>query len=269
MFICKEPNLWIVVQRKKYLYHILIPNQTHWDLWKFTNVLLWKINATTFSHCSKSSFFVQKFNFDFTRKIVKKSCVKNSWKCWGFVKIEFLDKNLTFRKVCIIWILDFKLRLDVYISCFIIWIRAMCHRIVLWSHKRQKFILTGESASLNYSFVRGRNKGHSGLCWWTSWRNITLLIIITIFWLESDHWSVFLQLANIRSLHKQRLGTRSGWPRIRLLAFWPSLSWNCSFAVAFRSGRPAMQLIQINSIKKGITRIYLMVSHYKRRQYYR
>ena len=30
--------------------------------------------------------------FDFTRKIVKK--------IWGFVKIEFLDKNLTFRIVC-------------------------------------------------------------------------------------------------------------------------------------------------------------------------
>ena len=40
-------------------------------------------------------------NFDFNRKIVKKIWVKNSWKCWGFVKIEFLDKNLTFRIVCI------------------------------------------------------------------------------------------------------------------------------------------------------------------------
>ena len=30
--------------------------------------------------------------FDFTRKIVKK--------IWGFFKIEFLDKNLTFRIVC-------------------------------------------------------------------------------------------------------------------------------------------------------------------------
>ena len=40
-------------------------------------------------------------NFDVTRKIVKKNdWVKNSWKCWGFVKIEFLDKNLTFRIVC-------------------------------------------------------------------------------------------------------------------------------------------------------------------------
>ena len=39
-------------------------------------------------------------NFDFTRKIVKKIWMKNTWKCWGFVKIEFLDKNLTFR---IVW----------------------------------------------------------------------------------------------------------------------------------------------------------------------
>ena len=37
-------------------------------------------------------------NFDFTRKLVKKIWVKNSWKC--FVKIEFSDKNLTFRIVC-------------------------------------------------------------------------------------------------------------------------------------------------------------------------
>ena len=26
--------------------------------------------------------------------------MKNSWKCWSFVKIELLDKNLTFRIVC-------------------------------------------------------------------------------------------------------------------------------------------------------------------------
>ena len=26
--------------------------------------------------------------------------MKNSWKCWGFVRIEFLDRNLTFRIVC-------------------------------------------------------------------------------------------------------------------------------------------------------------------------
>ena len=40
-------------------------------------------------------------NFDFTRKIVKKIWGKNSWKCWGFVNIEFLDKNSTFR---IVWL---------------------------------------------------------------------------------------------------------------------------------------------------------------------
>ena len=40
-------------------------------------------------------------NFDFTRKIVKKIWMKNSWKRWGVVKIEFLDKNLGFRLVCV------------------------------------------------------------------------------------------------------------------------------------------------------------------------
>ena len=84
----------------------------------------------TQTHCSKSSFFVQKFNFDFPKKLSiffrvknswkfcgfelfscwqfwfhekncqKKIWVKNSWRFWGFVKIEFLDKNLTFRIVC-------------------------------------------------------------------------------------------------------------------------------------------------------------------------
>ena len=39
-------------------------------------------------------------NFDFTRKIVKKIWGEKLVKCWGFVKIEFLDKNLTFRIVC-------------------------------------------------------------------------------------------------------------------------------------------------------------------------
>ena len=82
------------------------------------------------AHCSKSSFFVQKYNFDFPKKLSiffevknswkccgfglfscwqlwfhekncqKKIWVKNSWKYWGFVKNEFLDINLTFRIVC-------------------------------------------------------------------------------------------------------------------------------------------------------------------------
>ena len=87
---------------------------------------------TLSAHCSKSSFFVQKFNFDFPSKLSifwvknawkycgfglfsywqlwfhekncqKKIWLKNSWKYWGFVKIEFLDKNLTFRIVCLVW----------------------------------------------------------------------------------------------------------------------------------------------------------------------
>ena len=40
-------------------------------------------------------------SFDFTRKIVKKNLGEKLVKMLGFVKIEFLDKNLTFRIVCI------------------------------------------------------------------------------------------------------------------------------------------------------------------------
>ena len=36
-------------------------------------------------------------NFDFTRKIVKKNFGEKLVKMLGVVKIEFLDKNLTFR----------------------------------------------------------------------------------------------------------------------------------------------------------------------------
>ena len=39
-------------------------------------------------------------NFDFTRKIVKKNLGEKFVKMLGFVKIEFLDKKLTFR---IVW----------------------------------------------------------------------------------------------------------------------------------------------------------------------
>ena len=43
--------------------------------------------------------FLNVDNFDFTRKIVKKNLGEKfvkMHKCLGFVKIEFLDKNLTF-----------------------------------------------------------------------------------------------------------------------------------------------------------------------------
>ena len=83
--------------------------------------------VSKYTHCLKSSFFVQKFNFDFPWKL-SIFWVKNSWKCcgfglfscwqlwfhekncqkkiwwkarWGFVEIEFLDKNLTFP---IVWL---------------------------------------------------------------------------------------------------------------------------------------------------------------------
>ena len=39
-------------------------------------------------------------NFDFTRKNVKKKLGEKLVKMLGFGKIEFLDKNLTFRIVC-------------------------------------------------------------------------------------------------------------------------------------------------------------------------
>ena len=37
-----------------------------------------------FSNCLKSSFFVQKFNFDFPRKLPNFFGVKKSWKCGGY-----------------------------------------------------------------------------------------------------------------------------------------------------------------------------------------
>ena len=44
---------------------------------------MWVRVPTKTTHCSKSSFFVQKFNFDFPRKLLI-FWVKNSWKCCGF-----------------------------------------------------------------------------------------------------------------------------------------------------------------------------------------
>ena len=50
--------------------------------------ILWKCCGFELISCSQLWFHEKKF------------WVKNSWKCWCFVKIEFLDKNLTFRIVC-------------------------------------------------------------------------------------------------------------------------------------------------------------------------
>ena len=45
--------------------------------------------------------FLAADNFDFTRKIVKKNLGEKFVKMLGYVKSEFLDKNLTFRIVCL------------------------------------------------------------------------------------------------------------------------------------------------------------------------
>ena len=63
--------------------------------WKLSNFFGWKTREKVVG-----LDFLAVDNFDFTWKIVKQIWVKNLWKCWSFVKIEFLDKNLTFR---IVW----------------------------------------------------------------------------------------------------------------------------------------------------------------------
>ena len=48
-------------------------------------IYLWMLSSSFYisTHCSKSPFFVQKFNFDFPRKL-SIFWVKNSWKCCDF-----------------------------------------------------------------------------------------------------------------------------------------------------------------------------------------
>ena len=50
---------------------------------KSQNEKMSKLYYSFITHCSKSSFFVQKFNFDFPRKLLIFSG-ENSWKCCGF-----------------------------------------------------------------------------------------------------------------------------------------------------------------------------------------
>ena len=63
-----------------------------WQLWFYEKNCQKKFRWKTRENVVVLDFLAVD-NFDFTRKIVKKIW----WKCWGFVKIEFLDKNLTFR----------------------------------------------------------------------------------------------------------------------------------------------------------------------------
>ena len=60
--------------------------------------------------------FLAVANFDFTKKIVKKIWVNNSLKCWGFVKIELLDKNLTLRTVWGLTVFEIQQKCLIFVS---------------------------------------------------------------------------------------------------------------------------------------------------------
>ena len=59
-------------------------------------------------------YFLAVDNFDFTRKIVKKNLGEKLVKMLGFVKIQFLDKNLTFRILC-----QIKKKKILFLKCFL------------------------------------------------------------------------------------------------------------------------------------------------------
>ena len=59
--------------------------------------LIWLCSLHS-AHCSKPSFFVQKFNFDFPWKLSIK-WVKNSWKCCGFGLFKTVDNYDFTRKI--------------------------------------------------------------------------------------------------------------------------------------------------------------------------
>ena len=60
----------------------------------------WRIDLL-YVHTVRNLHFLSKNSTLISReKLSKKIWMKNSWKCWGLVKIEFLYKNLTFR---IVW----------------------------------------------------------------------------------------------------------------------------------------------------------------------
>ena len=53
----------------------------------------WLLKIATITHCSKASFFVQKFNFDFPRKIVELFWVKTRENAavWDFLAVDNFD----------------------------------------------------------------------------------------------------------------------------------------------------------------------------------
>ena len=62
---------------------------------KLSSKIFWKVS---FAHCSKSSFFVQKFNFDFTRKIVKRKLGEKLVKMLGFCQNWIFGQKFDFPK---------------------------------------------------------------------------------------------------------------------------------------------------------------------------
>ena len=72
---------------------------SYWQLWFHEKNCQKKFGWKTCENVVVLGFLALD-NFDFTRKSVKTIWGEISWKCCGFVKIEFLDKNLTFRIVC-------------------------------------------------------------------------------------------------------------------------------------------------------------------------
>ena len=86
---------------------VVIPYMCKGGYWSRTKITLsptcqlsypCRTQVCTLLHCWKSSFFVQKFNFDFPRKLSVFFGVKNSWKCCGFVLFNcwqnwFHEKN--------------------------------------------------------------------------------------------------------------------------------------------------------------------------------
>ena len=85
-------------------------------LMRFIYFFLSLTTKRIWTHCSKSSFFVQNSTFDFPRKL-------STFLGEKLVKIEFLDKNLSFR---IVWLIQ--IWTSIFFSCCIIFrgISSIC-----------------------------------------------------------------------------------------------------------------------------------------------
>ena len=99
-------NLWLIFGAKIQIFHLEIKRTVrNVQFLSKNSTLISRENCRFFGWKTRENVVVLDIlavdNFDFEIKKCQRKCwVKNSWKCWGFVKIEFLDKNLTFRIVC-------------------------------------------------------------------------------------------------------------------------------------------------------------------------